>query len=54
MIRTPYPTRPARCDRKRYHAPKLRELGSVRALTLGSATIGPPDVKGTGTGRRGA
>ena len=40
--------------RKPYHAPKLRFLGRVRDLTLGTATVGPPDAKGTAHGHKGA
>lgn len=38
--------------RKPYRAPKLRRLGSVRELTLGSGTSGS-DGGGTRTGNRG-
>jgi hypothetical protein len=49
-----YPAAPARCDgRKPYTPPRLVCLGSVRALTLGSAAIGMPDAKAT-AGRKGA
>lgn len=37
---------------KPYHTPVLEVLGTARELTLGTATTGPPDVKGGG--RRGA
>lgn len=39
--------------RKPYHAPKLEYLGTTRTLTLGTATIGPADAKGTAHGRKG-
>ena len=38
--------------KKPYTAPTLKRLGSVRDLTLGTATTGPADSKGAG-GRKG-
>ncbi len=39
--------------KKPYTPPTLKRLGSVRDLTLGTATTGGADTKGTG-GRKGA
>jgi hypothetical protein len=41
------PSEPAK-PRKPYHTPVLEYLGSIRDLTLGTATTGPPDAKSRG------
>jgi hypothetical protein len=46
------PKAPDGGTKKPYAAPTLKRLGSVRDLTLGTATVGPSDAKAAG--RKGA